>query len=328
VGATNAVRIVVLDGHTLNPGDHSWEGVAALGDFTVYDRTPPALVRERARGAAILITNKTVLDSAVIGDLPELRFIAVLATGYNVVDIVAARARDIPVSNVPEYGSDSVAQHAFALLLELSNRVGEHAAAVRAGEWSRSEDFCFWLRTPTELRGLTLGIVGFGRIGRRLGEIAHVFGMNVLATPSRSDPEAPGYEPFAWAKTDAIFRLADVVSLHCPLTVDNERFVDADLLASMKPSALLLNTARGALIDEAALAAALHKGTIAGAGLDVVAVEPMNVDNPLVDAPNCVITPHIAWATLAARRRMMQTTADNVRAFLAGKPIHVVNYAD
>lgn len=318
-------RIVVLDGHTLNPGDLSWEGVAALGDLTVYERTPDALVRPRSAGAEIVITNKTVLDRATIADLDALRFIAVLATGYNVVDADAARERGIPVANVPEYGSDSVAQHAFALLLELANGAGVHGAAVRAGAWTAAQDFCFWLRTPFELCGRTAGVVGFGRIGRRFAEIAHAFGMHVLATPSRSHPDAPAYEPFAWADVDTIFAQADVVSLHCPLTAANQRFVDARLLATMKPDAVLLNTARGGLIDEAALAAALRAGALAGAGLDVVSVEPMRADNPLADAPNCVITPHIAWATLAARTRMMRTTEDNVRAFLAGAPLHVVN---
>lgn len=318
-------RIVVLDGHTLNPGDNPWTGVAALGDLTVFERTPAALVVERAAAADVVITNKTVLDRTAIAALERMRFISVLATGFNVVDGDAARERGIPVSNVPEYGSDSVAQHAFALLLELANGVGVHSSAVHAGEWSRSVDFCFWLRTPIELSGRTAGVVGFGRIGRRFAEIAHAFGMRVLATPSRTEPEPPPYEPFAWADVETIFAEADVVSLHCPLTATNERFVDAQLLRRMRPGAFLLNTARGALIDEPALAEALREGRLGGAGLDVVAAEPMPADHPLRGAPNCIITPHIAWASLAARRRMMRTTEDNVRAFLAGTPIHVVN---
>jgi len=322
------VKIVVLDGHTLNPGDNSWEGVAALGELQVYARTAPALVRERAAGAEIVLTNKTHLDAATLADLEALRFIAVLATGINVVDAEAARARGILVANVPEYGSDSVAQHAFALLLELTNRVGDHAAAVRAGDWIGARDFAFWLTAPLELRERTMGIVGFGRIGRRTAEIAHAFGMRVLATPGRRAAEPPGYEPFAWADAGRVFAESDVVSLHCPLTADNVGFVDAGLLATMKPTALLLNTARGGLVDEEALAAALCTGRIAGAGLDVVAAEPMRADNPLLTAPNCIITPHIAWASLAARRRLMQTTVDNVRAFIAGMPINVVNGAD
>lgn len=319
------MRIVVLDGQTLNPGDNPWTPVARFGSLTVHDRTPADLVRQRAAGATIVITNKTVLDGETLGALAELRFVAVLATGVNVVDIAAAAARDIPVSNVPEYGADSVAQHAFALLLELANGTGMHAEAVRNGAWSRSQDFCFWLRTPVELSGKTAGVVGFGRIGRRFAEIAHAFGMKILATPSRSRPSTPDYEPFAWADVETIFREADVVSLHCPLTAANERFVDTRLLAWMKPSALLLNTARGGLVDEPALADALRTGAIAGAGLDVLSQEPMPENHPLLAAPNCIITPHIAWATLAARRRMMETTADNIRAFLAGTPINVVN---
>ena len=321
------MRIVVLDGHTLNPGDLSWEGVAALGDLEVHARTAPEQVVERATRADIVITNKTVLDAAAIAALPELRFVAVLATGYNIVDVEAARARGIPVANVPEYGTDSVAQHAFALLLELTNRVGAHAAAVRAGEWTRSPDFCFWQAPPAELAGRTLGVVGFGKIGRRLAEIAHAFGMRILATPSRRAADPPGYQPFAWADFETIFASADVVSLHCPLTAANERFVGTALLARMKPSALLLNTARGGLVDEDALAAALQQGTLAGAGLDVVSAEPMRADNPLRDAPNCIVTPHLAWASHPARQRLLDATIANVRAFLAGAPTNVVNSA-
>ncbi len=318
------MKIVVLDGHTLNPGDLSWEGVAASGELVVYDRTRPEQVRDRAAAAPIVLTNKTLLDADTLRDLDALRFVSVLATGFNVVDVAAASRRGIVVSNVPEYGSSSVAQHTFALLFELANRVGLHDAAVRAGDWGRSPDFCFWHATPVELHGRTIGIVGFGRIGRRVGEIAHALGMRVLATPSRALPDRPGYAPFGWADLDQIFCESDVASLHCPLTDDNHAFVDAGRLAQMKPTAYLLNTARGALIDESALAAALASGAIAGAGLDVVATEPMPDDHPLRRAPRCVVTPHIAWASLAARRRLMEATVDNVRAFLSGTPIHVV----
>jgi glycerate dehydrogenase len=321
------VKIVALDGHTLNPGDLSWEGVAALGDLEVFDRTAPGLVHSRAAGADVLLTNKTVLDAAAIAELAGLRFIAVLATGYNVVDVEAARRRGIPVANVPEYGSDSVAQHAFALLLELTNHVGDHAAAVRAGDWVRSPDFCFWQVPPLELAGRTLGIVGFGRIGRRLAGIARAFGMGVVATRPRRGVGLDEGDGIVWADVGTIFATADVVSLHCPLTPDNERFVNAALLARMKPTAYLLNTARGGLVDEAALADGLRAGQIAGAGLDVVSVEPMRPDNPLLTAPNCVITPHVAWASVAARHRLMETTVANVSAFLAGAPINVVNAA-
>lgn len=317
-------RIVILDGYTLNPGDNPWDEIAALGEVQVFDRTPPPLVVERSAGAEIVLTNKAVLDAAAIAALPELRFIAVTATGFNVVDTAAAKARGIAVSNVPDYGTTGVAQHVFALLLELCHHVAEHDAAVHAGEWSRSPDFCFWRRPQIELAGLTLGIVGLGRIGRKVGELAHAFGMRVLAS-SRSRRESPSYQPFEWAEVPRLFAEADVVSLHCPLDASNTRFVDAALLARMKPTAFLINTARGLLIDEAALAAALARGALAGAAVDVVSAEPIAADNPLLAAPNCILTPHIAWATLAARRRLMATTVENVRAFLAGRPINVVN---
>jgi len=314
--------MVVLDAYTLNPGDNPWTDLERLGDLTVYDRSPAATVLERATVAEILLTNKTPITAATLACLPQLRLISVLATGYNVVDVVAARARGIPVCNVPEYGTDSVAQFVFALLLELSLHVGRHGDAVRAGEWSAAADFCFW-RTPlVELAGLTMGVVGFGRIGRRVAALAQAFGMHVIATgPTRSDLP-PAVE---WVSCEDLFVHADIVSLHCPLTAANERFVDAALLRRMKPTAYLINTARGGLIDEAALRLALERGQLAGAGLDVVTVEPMRPDNPLRRAPNCIITPHIAWASLAARRRLMQITVRNVESYLAGHPIHVVN---
>jgi len=318
------MRIVVLDGYTLNPGDNPWDALARCGELVVYDRTPPAQVIERAAGAEIVLTNKTVLNADAIGALPQLRFIAVLATGYNVVDVSAARQRGIRVSNVPEYGTTAVAQHTFALLLELCHRIGNHARAVRAGDWSRAPDFSFWHAPPLELAGLTFGIVGFGRIGRRVAALAHAFDMRVIASVRRHTG-APPYEGFAWRSLEQLFDEADVVSLHCPLTADNARFVDAAMLARMKPTALLLNTARGGLIDEAALAAALAAGRLAGAGLDVLSSEPPRPDNPLLSAPNCLITPHLAWASLSARRALMAATVRNVEAFLAGKPIHVVN---
>lgn len=315
------VRIVVLDGHTLNPGDNPWDDLASLGDLTVYERTPPGLTVERARGADILLTNKTRLDAATLAELPSLRFVAVLATGYDVVDVAAAGRRDIPVANVPEYGTDSVAQHVFALLLELCHRVGEHDGAVKRGEWQRSPDFAFWNAPPIELTGKTMGIVGYGRIGRRVAAIARAFGMSVVVSGrARRD-----LTDATWLAVDELFERSDVVSLHCPLTDSTRAMVDRAMLARMRPGAFLINTARGPLVDEAALAQALRDRVLAGAGLDVVAVEPMRPDNPLRDAPNCVITPHLAWASLAARRRLMRATVDNVRAFLAGSPIHVVN---
>lgn len=318
------MKIVCLDGFTLNPGDNPWTAVEAQGELTVYERTPPELVVERARGADVVLTNKTVLDADTLAQLPDVKFIAVLATGYNVVDTAVARERGIPVSNVPIYGTDSVAQFVFALLLELCHRVGHHGERVRDGEWARRGDFCFWDTPLVELSGLTMGIVGFGRIGRRTAELAHAFGMSVLATDIQHG-ETPAYEPFAWCDVDQLFAQADVVSLHCPQTADNVGFVQRDLLASMKASAFLINTSRGPLVNEADLAAALNGGVIAGAAVDVVSSEPIAADNPLMTARNLIVTPHMAWGTLAARRRLMATTAENVRAFAAGAPVNVVN---
>ena len=318
------MQIVVLDGYTLNPGDNPWDDLARLATLRVYDRTAPDDVVTRARDAHIALTNKTVLGADAIDALPALRFIAVLATGYNVVDVAAARRRGIPVSNVPEYGSAAVAQHTLALLLELCHRVGDHARAVAAGAWSRSPEFSFWLAPPIELSGLTIGIVGFGRIGRRVAALAHACGMRVIAHATLPR-DAPRYEGFAWRSILQLFAEADVVSLHCPLTADNVRFVDASLLARMKPTALLLNTARGGLVDEAALAAALASGRLAGAAVDVLSSEPPHGDTALIGTRNCIITPHMAWASLAARRKLMAATVRNVEAFLAGAPINVVN---
>lgn len=319
------MKIVVLDGHTLNPGDNPWDELAALGDLTVHVRSAADEVVPRALGAEVVLTNKTHLDAAALAALPGLRFVGVLATGYNVVDVAAARAHGITVSNVPEYGTDFVAQHVFALLLELANAVGEHDAAVHAGEWQRCPDFSFWTRPLLELAGLTMGIVGYGRIGRRVGDIARALGMRVLASARPGRPLPPATETETWCGLDELFATSDVVTLHCPLTADNERFVNAQVLGRMKRSAFLINAARGQLVDEAALADALAAGTIAGAGLDVVSAEPIDADNPLLRAPNCVITPHVAWASLAARRRLMATTVANVRAFLAGSPVNVVS---
>ena len=318
------MKIVVLDGYTLNPGDNPWDELAQLGALTVYDRTPSDQIIGRAAGAQIVLTNKTLLTAETLRQLSQLRFVAVLATGYNVVDVGAARARGVPVSNVPEYGTDSVAQHVFALLLELCHHVGLHDRAVKNGEWMRSVDFCFWKMPPVELNGLTMGIVGLGRIGRRVGMLAQAFGMNVVAAGGTRRDD-PGFRPFAWTTIPALFATADVISLHCPLTADNARFVNRDLLRRVKPSAFFINVARGGLVDEAALTVALNAGQLAGAAVDVASAEPMAADNPLVQARNCFITPHIAWASLAARRRLMATTVQNVQAFIAGRPINVVN---
>jgi glycerate dehydrogenase len=316
------MKIVVLDGYTMNPGDNPWDDVARLGEFACHDRTPAGLIVERARDADIVLTNKTPLLAETLAKLPRLKFISVLATGYNVVDVRAARARGIAVSNVPIYGTDSVAEYVFALLLNFHRQPQFHGDLVKQGEWSRTE-WCFW-RTPlTELAGRTIGIVGFGRIGRRVGEIAAAFKMNVLANDVvQANP--PSY-PFGWRDVPALFAESDVVTLHCNLTAENTGLVNQALLNRMKPTAYLINTSRGPLVNDADLAGALCQGKLAGAALDVVTTEPIPADSPLLRAPNLTLTPHVAWATLAARRRLMQITADNVAAFIAGKPIHVVN---
>ena len=317
------MRIVVLDGHTLNPGDLSWDPIRALGECIVHDRTPVEKTIERAAGAQVVLTNKAPLDRATIEALPDLRLIAVSATGYNVVDTAAAKARGVLVCNVPEYGTPNVAQHVFALLLELTNRTGHHAQTVRDGRWTTSADWCYWDFPLVELSGLTIGIVGYGRIGRAVGAIARAFGMKVLAYRRRV---ATTYEPdVQWAELDELFRESDVVSLHCPLTPENARMVDAARLRTMKPSAILINTARGRLVDEADLAAALNAGTIAGAGLDVLTAEPPRAGSPLMSAKNCVITPHIAWASRPARQRLLSVTAENIRSVVEGRPQNVVN---
>ncbi len=318
------MKIVVLDGKTLNPGDNPWDAVEGLGQLTVYDRTAPDEILQRADGAEVLLTNKTPLSADTLAQLPGLRFISVLATGYNVVDVEAASRQGVVVSNVPIYATDSVAQFTFAMLLELAHHVGAHDQAVKAGRWSESPDFCFWDFPLVELAGKKMGVVGFGRIGRRVGELAHAFGMEVLASDvNQTNP--PEYEPFQWIEVEELFAEADVVSLHCPQTAENVGMVNSELLARMKSNAFLINNSRGGLIVESDLADALEAGRIAGAALDVVSTEPISSENPLLSAKNCLITPHIAWAALAARRRLMQTTAENLAAFIAGKPINVVS---
>jgi glycerate dehydrogenase len=316
------MRIVVLDGYTLNPGDLSWSALESLGSCTIHDRTPPELVVEHAREAEILFTNKVALGGAELAQLPRLRYIGVLATGYNVVDVAAARERGIVVTNIPTYGTRSVAQMTFALLLELAQHVGHHAQTVRDGRWTQSKDFCYWDYPLVELEGLTFGLVGFGRIGRAVAEVALAFGMKVLAHDAVA-PASP-VSGVTMVDLETLFRQSDVVSLHCPLTADNKGLVNADRLRLMKPSAFLINTSRGPLVNEVDLAAALDTGCISGAGLDVLAVEPPRPDNPLLTAKNCLITPHIAWATAAARRRLMDIAVGNLRAFLAGAPTNTV----
>lgn len=320
------MKIVVLDGRPLAADRGAWAGLERLGELEVevYDYTPPAEVAARAEGAAVLITNKAPIRAETIDRLPELRFITLTATGYDCVDAVAARRRGIAVSNVPEYGTDSVAQFVFALLLELCHHVARHDAAVHAGEWTNQPDFSLRKTALVELAGLTMGLVGHGRIGRRVGELASAFGMRVVVcSPSRRGSD--GERPVEWVEVDDLFATSDVISLHCPATPQTAGLVDRRRLALMKPTAMLINTARGRLVVEADLAEALTAGRLTGAGLDVASVEPIQPENPLLSAPNCLITPHIAWATDAARQRLMDATVANVAAFLSGRPVNVVN---
>jgi glycerate dehydrogenase len=314
-------KIVILDGHTLNPGDLNWNAIGEMGELTVYDRTAPEQLAEHAAEAEIVFTNKTILNSEAINALPDLKYIGVLATGYNVVDITAARARDIPVTNIPGYGTESVAQMTFALILELTQQTALHDASVHAGDWTACPDFCYWEKPLVELDGLTLGLVGYGAIGQAVARLGRAFGMKILVHTRTVREEADAQ----FVDCETIFAEADVVSLHCPLTDENQGFVNAQLLSQMKPTALLVNTARGPLVDEAALANALNERQIAGAATDVLSVEPPPADNPLFSAKNLIITPHIGWATRAARERLMNIAADNLRAFLNGTPQNVVN---
>ena len=317
------MQIVVLDGHTLSPGDLTWDALKALGPCEVYDRTGPTQVVARASGAPIVLTNKTVVSRAMIAQLPELQYLGVLATGYNVVDIEAAQQRGICVTNVPAYGTPSVAQMVFAHLLHFTQHVGEHSQSIHNGDWSRSPDFCYWNYPLVELAGLTMGIVGLGRIGRQTAKLALAFGMKVVYSDVTPQSDVSG--DIVATDLDTLFRASDVISLHCPLIEDNRGFVNHRRLEMMKPTAFLINTSRGPLIDEPALAEALNRGRIAGAGLDVLCEEPPQLDNPLLHARNCTITPHIAWATKAARQRLMDIAVANVRAFLQGKPQNVVS---
>ncbi len=320
-----ADRIVVLDGTKLNPGDLSWDGLAAFGELTVHELTPPDAVVERAAGCRYVFTNKTLLPAETIRRLPDLAYIGVLATGYDVVDVAEAASRGIVVTNVPAYGTDSVAQHAAALMLELARRTAPHAQAVREGAWSGEGEWCFSVAPMLELSGRNLGIVGMGRIGRAVARIGAAMGMRILASNTHRPDEATleGLE-VEFTGIDDLFRRSDVLSLHCPLTPDTERLVDARRLALMKPEALLVNTGRGPLVDSAALAAALEAGTIAGAGLDVLETEPPPDDHPLLRAPNCIITPHVAWYARAARQRLMDIAVANLRAFVEGEPVNTV----
>ncbi len=317
-------KIVVLDGWTLNPGDLSWDELGELGDLTVYDRTPPEEILPRSEGASILLSNKTPITAETIAALPTLRFIGVLATGVNPIDVKAARLKGIDVANVPGYSTESVVQSTWAHLLNLATGLSSYSEKTRQGDWERSDDFTFYGAPLTELAGKTFGVVGFGTIGRRVAQVAAAFGMTTIAYGPhlRVGDVIDGTRA---VPLDDLFRLADVVSLHCPLTADNLHLVNRDRLAMMKPTAFLINTARGPLIDPEALADALNSGRLAGAGMDVLTQEPPRNGNPLLSAKNCFITPHNAWATLEARKRLMAITIENVRAFLAGSPQNVVN---
>ncbi len=314
-------KIVVIDGYTINPGDNPWDELSEIGELTVYERSSPAEVTERCREADIVLTNKVPLTAETINSLSRLRYIGVTATGYDMVDLEAARSGDIAITNVPVYGTNSVAQYVFALLLELCHHVGLHSSAVFEGEWARSVDFAFWKKPTMELDGKSMSIIGFGRIGRRVGELAHAFGMEVLAHDIRQ-AEPPGYSPFDWVTLDEAFSTGDVVSLNCTLTPENRKMVNTSRLSNMKKTAFLINAARGGLINERELSSALNSGQIAGAAVDVVSVEPIRADNPLLGAKNCIITPHIAWASLESRQRLKQSCIDNVRAYLNGEHVN------
>ncbi|HIS78737.1 MAG TPA: D-2-hydroxyacid dehydrogenase [Candidatus Caccousia stercoris] len=315
------MKIVVLDGYTLNPGDLTWEPLERLGELTVYDRTPPEQIAERIKGAQAVLTNKTPLSRELLSD-SSARYVGVLATGYNVVDVEAARELGIPVTNIPTYGTDAVAQFTTALLLELCHHVGAHAESVRAGDWEHNADWCYWNYPLIELAGKTMGIIGFGKIGQAVGRIAAALGMKVVYADQKPAADCAFAQKLP---LDELLACSDVVSLHCPLFDSTRGIINDAAIAKMKPGTLLLNTSRGPLIDEAAVASALTEGRLAGAAMDVVSTEPIRGDNPLLRAPNCILTPHIAWATRQARERLMRIAAENLAAFQNGAPQNVVN---
>lgn len=316
------MKIVALDGYAANPGDLSWDELKALGECTIYERTAPEEVPERAAGAEIVLTNKVVLNAETIAALPELKYIGVLATGYNIVDITAAKERGIIVTNIPAYSTSSVAQMVFAHILNIAQQVQHYAEEVRKGRWSSNPDFCFWDTPLIELRGKKIGIVGLGHTGYTTARIAIGFGMEVHAYTSKSPFQLP--PEIKKMELEELFRTCDIISLHCPLTDSTRELVNAKRLKLMKPTAILINTGRGPLINEQDLADALNNGTIFAAGLDVLSQEPPRADNPLFSAKNCYITPHIAWASTAARERLMQIMLENVKAYLNGKPTNNV----
>jgi len=317
------MNITILDGHALNPGDLDWSCLEKFGKLTVYPHSTPELVVERARDSEIIFTNKVVFDESTFAQLPKLKYIGIFATGYNVIDVCAARQRGIIVTNIPKYCTDAVVQLTFAHLLNLTFKLSEHTESVQNGDWCRSVHFCYWNGSLVELSGLTFGIIGYGTIGKKVALLADAFGMNPIAYGPRLSPgDREGAVRFVGF--DELLKVSDVVSLHCPLKSDNYGMIGAAEIAQMKPTAFLLNLSRGALLDEAAVANALNSDRIAGAGLDVLTTEPPSPDNPLIGAKNCFITPHIAWGALAARQRLLQVAVENFRAFLDGKPQNVV----
>ena len=320
------MKMVILDGYTENPGDLSWSELEKLGELTVYDRTSLTDEEEiaaRIDNADILLTNKTPVSAAALDKNPGVKYISVLATGYNIVDVEAARARGIPVSNVPAYGTAAVAQFAIAMLLEICHHVAHHSETVHAGRWEQSPDWCYWDYPLIELQGKTMGIIGFGRIGQHTGRIAKAMGMNILATGSR--PTDSGREIAEYVELDELLARSDVIALHCPLFPSTQGIISRENIAKMKDGVILLNNSRGPLIDEQALADALNSGKVYAAGLDVVSTEPIRGDNPLLKAKNCFITPHISWAPKESRQRIMDCTVENIKAFLDGEPVNVVN---
>lgn len=317
------MKIVVLDGYTLNPGDLSWNGLKQLGEVVLYERTPNDKILERSKDAEVLLTNKAPLEGRILEQLPSLKYIGVTATGYNIVNTEVAKQKGITVTNVPGYGTDSVVQLTFALLLELCLHVQHHSDAVRSGKWSRSQDFSFWDFPLIELSGKTIGIIGFGNIGQKVADVAIAFGMNIIAT-SRTKSDQSKRSNFQWADINELLENSDVVSIHCPLVPETKGLINKESIKKMKRSAFLLNTSRGPIIIDEDLGEALNNDLIAGAGIDVLSVEPPSENNPLFKAKNCIITPHIAWATKEARERLMNIAVKNLSEFIAGRPVNVV----
>jgi len=317
------MKIVMLDAYTTNPGDLSWDNFRELGDLTVFDRTPSDKIIERAKEADILITNKTPITKEIINCLPNLKFIALMSTGYNIVDYVYLKEKGISVSNIPSYSTDAVAQLVMSFILELAMNVGLHSESVKDGEWSDCTDFCYWKTPLTELSGKTIGIFGLGKIGRAVAERAKAFGMNVVAYVPRIHNDEPEY--IKLLPLDKMLSDSDIVSMHCPLTPETEGIVNEEFISKMKDGAYFINTSRGTVVNEMALADALNSGKLGGAGLDVLSTEPPQKNNPLLSAKNCFITPHIAWASFETRKRLVSILYDNIMAFINGKPQNVIN---